>query len=295
MAEASKNLPLGFLNIYKPKGMTSHDVISRLRRITHIKQIGHTGTLDPFAVGVLPVGIGKATKLFEYLDDDKEYLATVQFGKNTDTYDIEGEVTNTFDKKVTQSQVEVALKSFEGEISQMPPIYSAIKLNGKKLYEYAREGKDVKIEPRKVFINKIELKEFDEENQSAQILVACSKGTYIRSIAYDLGKTLGCGGYLTALERTKAGKFEVRDAIELDKFSDMETVIQNLIYPTKVLDIPSYELNAQECVRVSHGMALYNDKFTTGDIVFLVYSGRILAVGKVEQNKILAKKVFEVL
>ncbi len=295
MTATSKNLPLGFLNVYKPKGMTSHDVISRLRRITHIKQIGHTGTLDPFAVGVLPVGIGKATKLFEYLDDNKEYLATVQFGKNTSTYDIEGEITDTFDKKVTQAQVEVALKSFEGEITQLPPIYSAIKVNGKKLYEYAREGKEVKIEPRKVFISRIELKEFDEENQSAKVLIGCSKGTYIRSIAYDLGKILACGGYLTALERTKAGKFEVQDAIELDKFSDIEIVTQKLIYPTNVLDIPSYELNDQECVRVSHGMAIYNDKFTTGDIVFLVYSGKIFAVGKVEQNKILAKKVFEVI
>lgn len=285
----------GFVNVYKPKGMTSHDVISRLRRITHIKQIGHTGTLDPFAVGVLPVGIGKVTKLFEYLDDDKEYLATVQFGKNTSTYDIEGEVTDTFDKKVTRSEVEVILKSFEGEISQLPPIYSAIKVNGKKLYEYAREGKEVKIEPRKIFISKIELAEFDEEKQSAKILIGCSKGTYIRSIAYDLGKLLGCGGYLTALERTKAGRFLIENSVKLENLTDIDVIRDNLISPLEVLGNPVYQLNEEERIRVSHGNFLYNKNFNDEDIVFLIYSGKIFAVGKVEQNKILAKKVFEVL
>ncbi len=291
----SAEVLLGFVNIYKPKGLTSHDVISRLRRITHIKQIGHTGTLDPFAVGVLPVGIGKATKLFEYLDDDKQYLATVQFGQNTDTYDIEGQVTKTFDKKVTRAEVEIALKSFEGEIFQVPPIYSAIKVKGKKLYEYAREGKDVKIESRRVFIDKIELKEFDETNQSAKILIGCSKGTYIRSIAYDLGKMLGCGGYLTALERTKAGKFRFENSIKLEDLTDIDEVKENLISPLDVMENPVYELSEDERIRVSHGNFLYNKNFKDEDIVFLIYSGKIHAVGKVEQSKILVKKVFEVI
>ncbi|MDE6138014.1 MAG: tRNA pseudouridine(55) synthase TruB, partial [Candidatus Gastranaerophilales bacterium] len=135
MAGTSNDLPLGFLNVYKPKGMTSHDVVAKIRKVLHIKQVGHTGTLDPFATGVLPIAIGKATKLIEYLGDDKEYIATVQFGKTTDTYDLEGEVTNSYDKKVTEAEVIEALKSFEGEISQIPPIYSAIKVNGKKLYD----------------------------------------------------------------------------------------------------------------------------------------------------------------
>ena len=285
----------GFLNIYKPKGLTSHDVVARLRRITKIRQIGHTGTLDPFATGVLPICIGKATRLIEYLDDDKEYLATVQFGKNTTTYDLEGEITETFDKKVTENEIKTALKDFEGEISQIPPIYSAIKVNGKKLYDYARQGQDVEIKPRKVTISKIELKDFDYASQSAKILVSCSKGTYIRSIAYDLGAKLECGGYLTALERTKAGKFQVNTAIKLDDLTEVSQVVENLINPLDMLSIPIHDLSESERERVSHGMAINNSDFKNSDIVILSYGGRIYAIGKVEQNKILVKKVFEVL
>lgn len=285
----------GFLNIYKPKGLTSHDVVARLRKITKVRQIGHTGTLDPFATGVLPICIGKATRLIEYLDDDKEYLATVQFGKNTATYDLEGEITATFDKKVTEEDVKNALKDFEGEISQIPPIYSAIKVNGKKLYDYARQGQDIEIKPRKVTISKIKLKEFDKTSQSAKITVACSKGTYIRSIAYDLGAKLGCGGYLTALERTKAGKFQVNTAIKLEDLTEVSQIIENLINPLDMLNIPIHNLSENERERVSHGMSICNSDFPDSDIVILSYGGRIYAIGKVEQNKILVKKVFEVL
>lgn len=285
----------GFLNIYKPKGLTSHDVVARLRKITKVRQIGHTGTLDPFATGVLPICIGKATRLIEYLDDDKEYLATVQFGKNTATYDLEGEITATFDKKVTEEDVKNALKDFEGEISQIPPIYSAIKVNGKKLYDYARQGQDIEIKPRKVMISKIELKEFDKTSQSAKITVACSKGTYIRSIAYDLGAKLGCGGYLTALERTKAGKFQENTAIKLEDLTEVSQIVENLINPLDMLNIPIHNLSENERERVSHGMSICNSDFPDSDIVILSYGGRIYAIGKVEQNKILVKKVFEVL
>lgn len=285
----------GFLNIYKPKGLTSHDVVARLRKITKVRQIGHTGTLDPFATGVLPICIGKATRLIEYLDDDKEYLATVQFGKNTTTYDLEGEITATFDKKVTEKDVKNALKDFEGEISQIPPIYSAIKVNGKKLYDYARQGQDIEIKPRKVTISKIELKEFDKTSQSAKITVACSKGTYIRSIAYDLGAKLGCGGYLTALERTKAGKFQVNTTIKLEDLTEVSQIVENLINPLDMLNIPIHNLSENEREKVSHGMSICNSDFPDSDIVILSYGGRIYAIGKVEQNKILVKKVFEVL
>ena len=285
----------GFLNIYKPKGLTSHDVVARLRKITKVRQIGHTGTLDPFATGVLPICIGKATRLIEYLDDDKEYLATVQFGKNTATYDLEGEITATFDKKVTEEDVKNALKDFEGEISQIPPIYSAIKVNGKKLYDYARQGQDIEIKPCKVTISKIELKEFDKTSQSAKITVACSKGTYIRSIAYDLGAKLGCGGYLTALERTQAGKFQVNTAIKLEDLTEVSQIVENLINPLDMLNIPIHNLSENERERVSHGMSICNSDFPDSDIVILSYGGRIYAIGKVEQNKILVKKVFEVL
>lgn len=295
MVEVVTSLPLGFLNVYKPKGMTSHDVVARLRRVTKIKQIGHTGTLDPFATGVLPIAIGKATKLIEYLEDDKEYVATVQFGKNTKTYDLEGEITETFDRQVTQQEVFDALKDFEGEISQIPPIYSAIKVNGKKLYEYARKGEEIEIQPRKVFISKIELKEFDYEKQIAKIHIACSKGTYIRSIAYDLGKKLGTGAYLEALERTKAGRFLVENSINLDDFEQFETVCKYLISPLDIMTLPCYNLSDSESEKVQHGMPVKNPGYNNLDIVFLIYSGKIYAIGKVGQDKILVKKVFEVL
>lgn len=285
----------GFLNIYKPKGMTSFDVVARLRRVTKIKQIGHTGTLDPFAVGVLPICIGKSTRLIEYLDDDKEYLATVQFGKDTDTYDLDGTVTKTYDQKITQDDLISILDDFRGEIEQLPPIYSAIKVNGKKLYEYARNGEEVEIKPRKVFISKLELESFDYEKQEAKILVDCSKGTYIRSIAYDIGQKLDCGGYLTALERTKAGLFNKEYSIPLENFSEISDVMTNLVNPLAILSLPKVELNDIEKERVNHGMAIYNKGFKNSDIVILVYGGRIHAIGMVKENQILVKKVFEVL
>lgn len=285
----------GFLNIYKPKGMTSFDVVARLRRVTKIKQIGHTGTLDPFAVGVLPICIGKSTRLIEYLDDDKEYLATVQFGKDTDTYDLDGTVTKTYDKKITQEDLISILDDFRGEIEQLPPIYSAIKVNGKKLYEYARKGEEVEIKPRKVFISKLELESFDYEKQEATILVGCSKGTYIRSIAYDIGQKLDCGGYLTALDRTKAGMFNKEQAIPLENFGEISDVRNKLVNPIDVLPLSKVELNDVEKERVNHGMAIYNRGFKNSDVVILVYGGRIHAIGMVEDNQILVKKVFEVL
>ena len=280
----------GFLNVYKPKGMTSHDVVSFMRKITNIKQIGHTGTLDPFAEGVLPVCIGKATRLIEYLADDKEYLATVQFGRNTDTYDIEGVVTETFDKKVSEEEVFIGLKNFEGEIEQLPPIYSAIKVNGKKLYEYARKGQNVEIQPRKVFIERIELKNFDEINQTAEILVKCSAGTYIRSIAYDLGKILGCGGHLIKLIRTKAGGFNIENSSSLE---DLKTGVQSfLINPVDVLLLDKVEISDSDFAKLRNGNPIVNKTNKSNDFVILIYNNDIKAIGFRDNDRILMKKVF---
>lgn len=283
---------MGFLNVYKPAGITSHDVVSRMRRVTKIKQIGHTGTLDPFAEGVLPICIGKSTRLIEYLDDDKEYLAVVQFGKSTTTYDLEGEVTQTYDKKVTEDEITEALKTFEGEISQIPPIYSAIKVNGKKLYDYARQGQEVQIQPRKVTIEKIELKNFDKNNQTADILIKCSKGTYIRSIAHDLGQNLGSGGYLIKLIRTQAGKFLVGSSINLEEFDCMEKVEQNLINPLNMLDLPKVNITEEEHEKIIHGMPIDNKSFKTGDLIILIYNDYINAVAVADCDKLRVKKVF---
>lgn len=279
----------GFLNIYKPVGMTSHDVVSVLRRVTKIKQIGHTGTLDPFAEGVLPICIGKATRLIEYLQDDKEYLATVQFGAATNTFDLDGEKVFTSDKKVSRDDIKEGLKSFEGEILQFPPIFSAIKVKGKKLYEYARKGEEVEIQPRKVIIENIELKNFDEELQQAQILLKCSKGTYIRSIANDLGKILGCGGYLIKLIRTQAGKFRVENSVQLDRI-DVES---NLINPLEILNLPKIAVDNDDLARIKNGMPIYKTCDKIGNFVSLIYNDvEICAVGIADGEKIKLKKVF---
>ena len=279
----------GFLNIYKPVGMTSHDVVSVLRRVTKIKQIGHTGTLDPFAEGVLPICIGKATRLIEYLQNDKEYLATVQFGAATNTFDLDGEKVFTSDKKVSRDDIKEGLKSFEGEILQFPPIFSAIKVKGKKLYEYARKGEEVEIQPRKVVIENIELKNFDEELQQSQILLKCSKGTYIRSIANDLGKNLGCGGYLIKLIRTQAGKFRVENSVQLDGI-DVES---NLINPLDILNLPKIAVDNDDLARIKNGMPIHKTCDKIGNFVSLIYNDvEICAVGIADGEKIKLKKVF---
>lgn len=280
----------GFLNIYKPQGKTSHDIVAILRRVTKIKQIGHTGTLDPFAEGVLPICIGKATRLIEYLEDNKAYIGTIQLGKSTSTYDTEGDIVSTSNKKVSLEEVEATLPKFRGEIEQLPPIYSAIKVNGKKLYEYARNGEDVEIKPRGVNIYKLELISFDEENQVLKLLIECSKGTYIRSIAHDLGEALGCYGHLINLVRIKAGKFEVESSIKLDEIMNIDDVEKSLINPIEYLNYPKYELNDFEKEKVSHGMSINIEK-ADGILVFL-YQNKLVAVANLKNKIAKVLKVF---
>ena len=283
----------GFLNVYKPKGMTSHDVVSRMRRITKIKQIGHTGTLDPFAEGVLPICIGKSTRLIEYLADDKEYLATVKFGITTDSYDLDGTIVKTSDVKITEDDVLNALPQFRGEISQLPPIYSAIKVKGKKLYEYARAGEEVKIEARQVFIEKLELVRFSETGQVAEVLVKCSKGTYIRSIAHDLGEVLGCGAHLVKLIRTQAGRFLINNSTNLEDFQDKDIVNMKLINPIEMLDYSKVLVNEDELIKIKNGVAIENKNgIKVNEVVILINNDIIRAVGVADNKKILIKKVF---
>lgn len=283
---------IGFLNVYKPVGKTSHDVVAFLRRVTKIKQIGHTGTLDPFAEGVLPICIGKATRLIEYLEDDKAYVGTFCFGKSTDSFDIDGTTIETFADKVLEDDIKLALKSFEGEIEQLPPIYSAIKVNGKKLYEYAREGKTVDINPRKVTIEKIELRSFDYENQVAEIYIKCSKGTYIRSIANDLGKALNNGCYLSKLVRVQAGRFLVNQTTKLENFTTLDIVKKHLINPLEYLPLPKQELNEIEYKRAIHGMPIYNRIGVTDGIVMLTQSDILVGIAKVTDTGLKMSKIF---
>lgn len=282
----------GFLNVYKPVGKTSHDVVAYFRKLLKIKKIGHTGTLDPFAEGVLPICIGNSTRLIEYLPDDKAYLAFVQLGKATDSYDTEGNVIFESNKKVIKEQIVSALTSFEGEIEQLPPMYSAIKVKGKKLYEYAREGKTISVAPRQVTIHKIELKNFDEEKQEAQVYIECSKGTYIRSIANDLGQNLCCGGYLTRLIRTKAGKFLVENSIKMQDYKSIEFVEKHLIEPISMLNYPLYNLNTSEKLDISNGKPLLNKSINNAENIILVYNDSIKAVASSCNGCIKVKKVF---
>lgn len=283
----------GFLNVYKPTGKTSHDVVAVLRRITKIKQIGHTGTLDPFAEGVLPICIGKATRLIEYLNDEKAYIGTIQFGSSTTTYDTEGEVVKTSDKIVTQEDLEENLKFFRGEIEQLPPIYSAIKVNGKKLYEYARAGQEVKIEPRKVTIFELELVNFNQAAQQAEIKIVCSKGTYIRSIANDLGEKLGAFGHLIKLVRIKAGDFYVENSIKLEDLNSPEIVLNKLIYPTEKLNFAAYNLNEEEKKKISNGNAITpNQPFEIDEFVTLMDNEILAAIAKFDGKFLKCEKVF---
>ena len=282
----------GFLNVYKPKGKTSHDVVAILRRVTKIKQIGHTGTLDPFAEGVLPICIGKATRLIEYLNDDKAYIGTVQLGKSTTTYDLEGETVDVSDKTPDIEEIENELNNFRGNIEQLPPIYSAIKVNGKKLYEYARKGEEVEIKPRSVNINELKILNYDQENRILELYIKCSKGTYIRSIAHDLGKNLGCFGHLIKLVRVKAGDFEVENSIKLEDLTDIETVEKHLIYPLEKLDYQTYELNTKELELVSHGMQIFARTSLQNGIVILTNNNKLIAIAEMIDNKIKCSKVF---
>ena len=283
----------GFINVNKPSGMTSHDVVGFLRRNLKIKKIGHTGTLDPMANGVLPIAVGDATRLIQYLSDDKEYVATVKFGVSTDTYDKEGEIVSTSDKIVGQTELEEALNQFRGEILQKPPIYSALKKNGKKLYEYAREGKEVEIEARKVTIEKLDL--LSLENNVAKLRVKCSKGTYIRSIAHDLGEVLGCGAHLIGLTRTIAGDFKIENSIELSTIENSENKENFIENPLNYFsNLKKVELNENEYLKVSHGMNFTSNKFTNcnNELIILLYCTRIVAVTRIINNKTSLEKVF---
>ena len=210
----------GILNVYKEAGCTSHDVVARLRGICKQKKIGHTGTLDPDAVGVLPVCLGNATKLSDMLTDrQKEYVADFRLGVTTDTQDISGRILEAREVLVSPSQVREAVFSFLGDSLQVPPMYSALKVGGKKLCDLARAGKEVERRPRPVTIYSIEL--LREEHPDYTIRVSCSKGTYIRTLCHDVGELLGCGGVMTGLKRTRVGEFWIEQAYTLEELQKL--------------------------------------------------------------------------
>lgn len=242
----------GILNINKPEGWTSQDVVAKLRGRLHIRRVGHTGTLDPMATGVLPVCFGKATRIIEYYDDDfKTYEAEMKLGMVTDTLDITGTVLETKPVDVSEEDVIQAIDSFRGWITQIPPKYSALKVNGKPLYKYAREGVEVEIKSRKIYVADIQPMEVNLRENRILFRVTCSKGTYIRTICDDIGKKLGCGGTMTALQRTQSGCFRVEDARTLPEILEMtDEELERCVIPMDetLVHLGRIELKSMESV-----------------------------------------------
>ncbi len=268
----------GILNVYKPEGMTSHDVVSFIRRTLKMKRVGHTGTLDPAARGVLPVLIGNATKLSDIImSDQKGYRAKVVLGIKTDTDDTTGKVIETKEVSVTQEQIEETVKSFLGEIEQIPPMYSAIKINGKKLYQLAREGVEIERKPRKVTIHKIDVYNFNDDTFNMDI--HCSKGTYIRSLCRDIGESLKTGAAMAELERTMSGIFTKENSHtleEIENAANSGNIESLIIKPDEVLsDFKKVCVVPENAVKIKNGIRLRPEQlgieeFSLGQI-FRIY------------------------
>lgn len=250
----------GIINIYKEKGFTSHDVVAKMRGICKQKKIGHTGTLDPDATGVLPVCLGSGTKLCDMLTDkDKEYVAELLLGVETDTQDVSGQLLKQQEVAVSEDQVREAIMSFQGEYMQVPPMYSALKVNGKKLYELARAGKEVERQARPVFIHEIEVLEL--QLPVVKIRVACSKGTYIRTLCADIGVKLGCGGTMQSLMRTKVGGFSLEKAVTLSQLEAIrdEEGLESILYPVESAfeECPALHIKSEFRKLLDNGNAFY--------------------------------------
>ncbi len=257
MARRKKGNPInGWLNIDKPTGMTSTQVIGRVRRILNAQKLGHAGTLDPEASGILPIALGEATKTVQYAQDSsKIYQFTITWGEQRNTDDVEGEVIESSDKRPTLEDIESALPNFIGEIDQTPPQFSAIKIDGQRAYKLARKGEEVAIKSRKVHI--YELKMIKNTENSADFEVLCGKGTYIRSIARDLGQLLDCFGYISHLRRTAVGIFSEDTAISLDILEErvLSSDPEDILLPveTALDDIPALALTDDEALKIRQG------------------------------------------
>lgn len=255
----------GVINVYKERGYTSHDVVAKLRGILKQKKIGHTGTLDPEAEGVLPVCLGNGTKLCDMLTDKrKEYIAQFLFGVTTDTQDMTGTVISEREVRITEAEAETAVMAFLGEYAQIPPMYSACKVNGRRLYELAREGKEVERRPRNTVIYELEI--LSMRLPEVKIRVVCSKGTYIRTLCHDIGEKAGCGAAMKSLLRTKVDRFELEKA---KKLSEIEAVVREggldrILIPVEEMfeNLPSIAVREEFTGAVQNGNPLYLRQIT---------------------------------
>ncbi|HQY65666.1 MAG TPA: tRNA pseudouridine(55) synthase TruB [Pyrinomonadaceae bacterium] len=279
----------GVLIIDKPAGITSHDVVYRVRRILKTKRVGHTGTLDPFATGVMVILVGQATRLAQFLDkDEKEYEALVRFGFETDTGDVTGlksaESGMTADElaaKLAATDLEKVLALFRGEIDQVPPMYSAKKIDGQKLYELARKGETVERKAVKVTINSLEM--IESAADSLRMRVACSAGTYIRTLAEDIGREIGVGAHLTELRRTRAGRFDLTRSITLDDLAKLDEPTAALIPMEEAVGhLSALTLNTDRVSKTRSGLStrIYEDLFADGATVRMIdEDGQLVAIG----------------
>ncbi len=281
----------GFLVVDKPAGMSSHQVVAMLRRTLGEKKIGHTGTLDPFATGVLPIALGEGTKAITFLDESvKEYRATMRLGISTDTQDLEGEILEQRGwSHVTREAVESLVQAFSGNLLQVPPMFSALKRDGVPLYKLARKGETVEREPRAITVHSLEMERI--ELPEVSFTVRCSRGTYVRTLAHDMGESLGCGAHLLALRRTKSGPFSLENSFTLDEIAvgpPREVAVRHFVpVRTALAHLPELELTPAGSARVRNGIPPLEGDLASGSAipssgrVILTSDGTIAAVAEV--------------
>lgn len=285
----------GIIIVDKPQEWTSQDVTAKLRGVFHERRIGHGGTLDPMATGVLPVFVGRATRAVEFMESaDKEYEAELLLGTVTDTQDTQGTVLSETEASVTREQLEAVLKTFTGEIAQIPPMYSAVKINGQKLCNLARKGVEIERKPRKITVHSIEI--LEGSGKTWKLRIVCSKGTYVRTLCHDIGAALGCGGCMASLRRTRAGRFTIENALPLSQILDFSKTqdASELLAPVDSLfsEYPPLIVSMAQAGRIQNGAQIQDRQFPDG--TFRVYSedGRFLALSKSESFVLTTIKSF---
>ena len=288
----------GIIIVDKPSGWTSQDVAAKLRSVFHERRVGHGGTLDPMATGVLPVFVGRATRAAEFMESaEKEYVAGLRLGLVTNTQDTSGETLAEHPVSVTKEALERVLRQFTGPMEQLPPMYSAIKIGGKKLYELARKGQEVERQPRPVTIHELEL--LDGAGSDWTLRVRCSKGTYVRTLCHDIGAALGCGGCMSALRRTAAGGFTLRQAITMQQLLDFaaENDPQALLMPVDALfaQHPALIVTLAQAARIKNGADVRDRSFPDGTFRVYAEDGSFLMLGRSEGGTLsVIKNFFEV-
>jgi tRNA pseudouridine55 synthase len=289
----------GWIILDKPLGMGSTECVSKLKWLYQAAKCGHAGTLDPLASGMLPIALGEATKTVPYvMDGEKTYVFTVDFGAETNTDDLEGEVVRTSDLRPTQEAVEAALPSYIGEILQTPPAFSAVKINGERAYNLARDGEAVEIEPRRVVVHKLAMLEFSTERASFEC--ECGKGTYVRALARDLGRKLGCLGHITQLRRTAVGPFDAADLVPLSELTALEGNLDALdreILPAGIAleGLPEIRVSPDQASRIRAGNSVLlrgRDAPAECDDAFATQGADLVAIGFVERGEFCPRRVF---